>query len=189
MAEEQQKPVIEIKAQVKDSDPANPAAEPLKTETPAEVMIPKARFDEVNNALKKLQSDAAEQAKTQAANDEKKLAEQAEWQKLADKRKADVEALTPKAELADKLVDLVSAQYAAEIKDWPAEVKDMAPDDGADILVKLAWMSKAKPLAVAMMEDKAPTPGNGRRPKPIGTVTQPEPATQRRESDSMYSPF
>jgi hypothetical protein len=162
MAEEQQTPVVEPSEQT----PATPAAEPLKTETPADVMIPKARFDEVNNALKKLQGDAAEQAKAAAKAEEERLAHQAEWQKLYEGSKAKVGELTPKAELADKLTEMVTAQYAAEIATWPEQVKAMAPDAEADILTKLAWMNKAKPLAVELMADKTPTPGNGTRPKP-----------------------
>lgn len=190
MAEEQRITVSTTGTDAKEQGSASTSAETIKpdTETP-ELTIPKHRYDEVAKKLRDLEAAAAAQDKARQADDEKKLAEQAQWQQLADKRKADVEALAPKAELADKLVELVSAQYAAEIKEWPQEVRDMAPDDDADILTKLAWMKKAKPLAVELMADKAPAPGNGRRPKPIGPVTQPEPATQRRESDSMYSPF
>jgi hypothetical protein len=162
MAEEQQTPVVEPSEQTT----ATPPAEAQKTETPAEVMIPKARFDEVNNALKKLQGDAAEQAKAAAKAEEERLAHQAEWQKLYEGSKAKVGELTPKAELADKLTEMVTAQYAAEIATWPEQVKAMQPDAEADILTKLAWMSKAKPLAVELMADKTPTPGNGYRPKP-----------------------
>lgn len=150
----------------KEQGSAATSAETIKPDTESpELTIPKHRYDEVAKKLRDLEATAAAQAKAQAASDEKKLAEQAEWQKLADKRKADVEALTPKAELADKLTEMVTAQYAAEIKDWPEQVRNMAPDDGADILTKLVWMSKAKPLAVALMADKAPIPGNGGRPK------------------------
>jgi hypothetical protein len=85
---------------------------------------------------------------------------------LAQKRGGELDALKPKAELADKLTEMVTAQYTAEIATWPEQVKAMQPDETADILTKLAWMNKAKPLAVELMADKMPTPGNGTRPKP-----------------------
>lgn len=157
--------------------PATPPAGAPNTETPAaEQTVPYARFKELNDKLKAFESDAAKKAAAQQAEDEQKLAQQAEWQKLADSRKAKVDELTPKAELADKLTEMVTAQYADEIKDWPAEVKAMAPDESADILTKLAWMAKAKPLATELLKDKPPIAGNGSRPKvaaPAGSKPAP----------------
>ena len=149
---------------------AQSSAGTSNAETQAEPMIPKARFDQVNNRLKELEAESAKKAAEQQAADEKKLAESAEWQKLADKRKAAVDELTPKAEMADKLSALVLAQYEAEIKDWPEQVRRMAPGDEADVLAKLEWMGKAKPLAVELMEEKPPTGGNGRRPAPVSAA-------------------
>lgn len=60
-----------------------------------EIMIPKARFDEVNNKLKELSTWKAQQEKTIADAEAKKLAEQGEYQKIAEKatkEKADIEA-------------------------------------------------------------------------------------------------
>lgn len=176
MAEEQQTTTVAVEAKPATSTTATPSDGTQKAETPAEQMIPKARFDEINNALKKFQSDAAEQAKTQAAEAEKELAAKAEWEKLAQKRAEERDALKPKAELADKLTEMVTAQYADEIKDWPAEVKAMAPDESADILTKLAWLAKAKPLATELLKDKPPIAGNGSRPKvaaPAGSKPAP----------------
>lgn len=158
-----------------EQKPATPAAEPSKTETPAEQTVPYARFKEINDKLKALEDEAAKVAKEREAEDEKKLAAQQEWQKLAESRKTKVEELLPKAELADKLSEMVLAQYQAEIKEWPDTVKAMAPADDASILQKLDWMNKAKPLALELMSDKTPTPGNGRRPTPsapAGTGTR-----------------
>lgn len=146
--------------------PATPPAGAQNAETPAaEQTVPYARFKELNDKFKALETDAAKKAAAQQAEDEQKLAQQAEWQKLSESRKAKIDELTPQAELASKLTEVVSAQYAAEIKDWPEQVRNMAPDESADILTKLAWMSKAKPLAVELLKDKPPIAGNGARPK------------------------
>lgn len=166
MADEQSKPVEQETEQK-----AAPSAEMKNTDSSQpEQTVPYHRFKAINDELKDLKDEAAKKAQAQQAEDEKKLAEQAEWQKLADSRKAKVDELTPRAELADKLTEMVAAQFEAEIKDWPKEVKDMAPAEDASILTKLEWMNKAKPLALAMMEDKTPTPGNGRKPAPVGAA-------------------
>lgn len=121
---------------------------------------------------------ASEAEATAKAADEANLARNAQWQELATKRGQELDALQPRAILADKLTEVVTAQYAAEIKDWPAEVKAMAPDDGADILTKLAWMSKAKPLATELLKDKPAIAGNGSRPKVAGASgSKPAPIT------------
>ena len=156
---------------VAETTTAQSPAVAKNTETPAESMIPKSRFDEVNNRLKELEKQATEKELARKAEDEKKLAENAEWQKLAEKRKEAADELKPKAELADKLSELVLAQYEAEIENWPEEVRKMAPGDEASVLTKLDWMNKAKPLAVALLADKPPVAGNPRKPTPVGAAT------------------
>jgi len=157
-------------AVAQDQNTVTPPAGAQNTETPTEAMIPIARFNEVNNRLKALEKEQATRSKEQQAEDEKKLAAQAAWQELADKRKAALEELTPKVELADKLTELVTAQYANEVKAWPEQIRNMAPAEDATILAKLDWMAKAKPLALELMADKSPVAGNGRRPTPTATV-------------------
>lgn len=154
-------------AQAENKPAASSAATQNTEQQPQEQTVPYSRFKEVNDRLKAIEQEAAARAAAQAAEDEKKLAQQQEWQKLYEARKAKVDELTPKAELADKLSEMVLAQYEAEIKDWPEQVRGMAPSDDASILAKLDWMNKAKPLAVELMADKTPTPGNGPRPTPV----------------------
>lgn len=154
-----------VDSKLTEQTTANPSDGTQKAETPADVMIPKARFDEVNKKLRDLEAAATAQQKAAAKADEERMATQNEWQKLAETRKAAIDELTGFAELATKLSEMSAAQYEADIKDWPEQVKAMAPDDDADILTKLAWMQKAKPLALELLKDKAPVPGNGPRPK------------------------
>jgi hypothetical protein len=168
MADEQQQPTQEAPQQEPlhgGPKPATPAAEPKNTDTPSqEQTVPYARFKEVNDRLKALEDDNAKKAKAQAEADEKRMAEQAQWQQLAEKRQAKVDELSTKGELADELTALVLKQYQAEIKDWPETVRAMAPGDDASILVKLEWMNKAKPLALELLKEKTPAAGNGRKP-------------------------
>lgn len=125
---------------------------------------------------------AAEEAQTKA--EEERLAQSAEWQKLADSRKAKIEELTPKAELADKLSALMAAEYEARTKDWPQDVKILAPRDDAPVAEKWDWMMRATPLATA---DKTPVPGNGRRPQPTGPVGQGQNEQKARAQHERWS--
>lgn len=113
---------------------------------------------------RKAATDAENAAK---ANEEQNLAQQQKWQELAEKRRGELDALKSKVETADKLTEMVTVQYTTEIKAWPEQVRAMAPSDDASILTKLEWMTKAKPLALELMGDKDPTPGNGRKPSPV----------------------
>jgi hypothetical protein len=107
--------------------------------------------------------EAAEKARKEAAD--KALADQQQYQTLADQRKAEIDALMPKAVLAEELVARVAAQLDAEVSAWPDEVRGMDP--GGDILARLAWAEKARPLA-AKFAEKPPAPGIGANPRPAG---------------------
>ncbi|MGP1664472.1 MAG: hypothetical protein ACTS5I_00865, partial [Rhodanobacter sp.] len=179
--------VSATEATPKEQTQATTPAVATPTETPAEVMIPKHRYDEVSKKLKALEDDAAKKAADQQVADEKRMAEQQEWQKLYESRKAKVDELTPKAELADKLTAMVTEQYAATIKDWPEQVKAMAPADEADILTKLAWMQKATPLATELLGDKTPQGGNGRRPQPVSPANQAKAVEEQRQQWSRQA--
>lgn len=152
-----------------DQTQATTPAEAKNTDTqPQELTIPKHRYDEVSKRLRELEAEQAKQAKEREQAEEKRLQEQQQWRELYEGNKTRVQELTPKAELADKLSAMVLEQYAAEIKEWPEQVRNMAPNDDADVLTKLAWKERAKPLAMELMGNKAPPPGNGRKPPPTG---------------------
>lgn len=110
----------------------------------------------------------------------------AEFDKLKDAEKPEVERLTgrikeleplqSKAEAADRYVTMLNAQVDAEIKDWPKEVK--ALDPGADNLdARMDWLNKSRALAKALQQaPKAPETdagkGNGGSPPAPSTVPQ-----------------
>jgi hypothetical protein len=188
MTEENQSTVPATEAKLTEQASATTPTAATPAETPAEeLMIPKHRYDEVSRKLKALEDEAAKKAKEQQAEDEKKLAQQQEWQKLYEGRKAKVEELTPKAELADKLTEMVTQQYEAEIKNWPDTVKAMAPSADASILVKLDWANKARPLATELLADKTPTPGNGRRPQPVSPAGTGQREQQARAEQQRWT--
>lgn len=152
-----------------DANQTTPPAGAQNTDTSgANKTVSIERFNEINNELKRFKEEAAKAAKAREEEDTKKLAEQQEWQKLADKRKTALDELAPKAELADRLSELVAAQYESEIREWPETVKAMAPAADASILTKLEWMNKARPLALELAKEKTPPAGNGRKPPVAG---------------------
>lgn len=108
-----------------------------------------------------------EQAAAAAKAEEERLAQQNEWQKLAEQRQARIAELEPLTERTAKLEALLAQQLASAIKDWPAELKQLDPGDGADLLARLDWMQKSQPLAQKLM-DRPTTPGNVPPPKPNG---------------------
>lgn len=174
MDEQNPTPATEPTAQA----PATPPAGAQNAETPAqEQTVPYARFKEVNDRLKAIEEKNAQEAEAQRIENEKKLQEQQQWQQLAETRRTKVEELTPKAKLADELSALMLEQYTAELKEWPEQVRNMAPADDADVRVKLDWLKKARPLAQELMGDKLPIPGNGRRPQPSGTASKKQEIT------------
>lgn len=145
--------------------------------------------DWAQTEIKNLRKEAAERRKAASdaetaakAAEEANLADQKRWQELAEKRREERDAFAPKVELADKLTELVTAQYAAEIKAWPEQVRAMAPADDASILAKLEWANKARALATELMADKTIAPGNGRRPQPVGAAG----ANKRQEVTPIY---
>ena len=158
-----------------DATPAG--AKNTDTGAPAEHMVPKSRLDQLNNELKALR---AEQAQAQKERDEaarKAAEEQGKFKELYEGAQTQVTTLAPKAELADKLAEMVAAQLKAEVDGWPEEVKAVLPTDPTDILAFMDAVGKARPLAQKLSTAPTPPPaGNGRGPKPAGPKAKPAPA-------------
>ena len=149
---------------------ANPSTETKNPNPPTEHMIPKHRFDEVNEKLQKLQADADKAAKEAAKAEEERLAKEKQWEDLAEQRKTRIAELEPAhaalSERTTKLEAMISAQLEAEIKEWPDEVKALDPGKDADLLVRLDWLNRSRALA-EKLSGQPPIPGNGRRPAPV----------------------
>lgn len=107
---------------------------PAEAKTSAPGPIPYDRFQEVtaaNAELKKrlaaLENDEKKRTEEAKRNEEKRLADQQEWQKLADARAAELAAIAPKAELADKLLARIDAANKARIEKLPTELQTLVP--------------------------------------------------------------
>lgn len=161
--------------------PGTPAGA-LKTETPpgtppTENMVPLSRFNEVNDQLKALKTEAEQRKAAEAKAAEDRLKEQAKWQELAEQRQGELDALRPKAQLADDLSTKLRTQIDAEIAKWPDSVKAVAPAADAPITAWLDWVEKGRALVKELTENKQPVHGNGRPPvKPAGPGGGPPPS-------------
>ena len=70
--------------QVPEGQAQQTPAAAQNTETPAEHMIPKSRFDELNKELKAIKAQLETEAKAKEAAEAQRLKEQGEWKSLAE---------------------------------------------------------------------------------------------------------
>lgn len=159
-----------------EQKPATPPAAVSNTEQQSqEQTVPYARFKEVNDRLKTIEDENAKQAKARQAEDEKKLADQAKWQELADQRQARIAELEPQhaalTERTTALEEILAAIVEKEVKEWPAEVKEFDPGKEADVVARYKWLEKGRALAAKLAATPA-TPGNSRGPKIAGAAGQ-----------------
>lgn len=151
------------------------------TGAPAEHMIPKARFDEVNKRLRELEAAAASAEKTREAAERKRMEEQQEFRELYEterQRAADMEsqvtALRETQRQATIHANLRQAAQAAGFADPEDAVHFIAADQlqadesGAVANAKqmIEALAKSKPYLLATAQ---PAPGVQPGPKQAGT--------------------
>jgi hypothetical protein len=134
----------------------SPAAEPKISEN--EHMIPKSRFDEVSNRAKQAEDRLAKLEAERNAENEKRMVEQEQWQKLAEERAHKLAEAERKAQKADV--------YEVEMKSWvettvsniPEEYKSFIPDGSVE--QQFGWLKKNYDK---IMKPTAPNIGAGQR--------------------------
>lgn len=134
------------------------AAEPKNTES-APGPIPYERFQEVNKQLAemkrwKAEQEKASQAQAQAAEaaEAERLAQQQEWQTLAEKRAKEVEALKPVQERATR--------YEAALKALLETHRQGLPGHVVELLDKLDPVDQLEYIAKHQAELARPAPPN-----------------------------
>lgn len=124
-------------------------------------------------ALKKQEDDAK-------AKEQTDLAAKQEWEKLANTYKGELATLKPKVEEATQLNELLAERINADIKAWPKEITDTAPEGEVSAVEMARWASKMRPVAEKLMslnttttttEKPKPKGGNGPGPTPSGSGT------------------
>ncbi len=169
--------------QPEDQQPAPPDGA-QNTDPPAtdEKTVPYSRFQEVNAEKKRLEAAMAKKQADDKAAEDQRLAEQQQWQELADKRAAELKeaqdkitemekahrlnAITGSIKEAAGAAGFANPQDAAAFID-PADVQ--TDDDGrpvgvTDLVKKLA---EERPYLLAQTK---PAPGNGSGPAPAGAT-------------------
>lgn len=124
------------------TEPVVPVAEPVAppVEAPKEVMIPKGRFDEVNNKQKELAGEL-EQMKQAKLAMEKELANM----KLASEgTQNSIKETTEKLQSeVEKYKTLMGEMVASKLQAIPEDMHDLVPEGLSDEQ-KIAWISKAE---------------------------------------------
>jgi len=136
-----------------------PAAEPKNTGHEQQHMIPKARFDEINNAYKEIKTQLDQLREQQQQANETRLAEQQKWQELAEKRAARIAELEPYQNRVKEIEDALSATVKARIERLPEDARGMVPDFG-DARKTLTWLDANE---ARLMRPPAPNMDAGAR--------------------------
>lgn len=144
------------------STPASPATPPESVDALpswAQKMIADLRGEAATNR-KKVQEE-----RKQA--EEKRLADQQQWEQLATQRAAEIAALSEQNTRLQALADRIRSEIDAEAKAWPAEIAALRPatDDPAQLL---EYREKARVLVGKLSAAANPAPGNGKAPTPAG---------------------
>lgn len=161
-----------------ENQPSATPAEAKNTDTGTGHMIPKSRFDELNNKLKAMEEAQAKLQQEREEAERKAAEEQGEYRKLYEQATAKLGELTPKSQMADKLAEMVNAQLKAEVDKWPEEVKALLPEEPTDTVAFYEAVNRARPLAAKLAEaDNRVPAGNGRGPKPSGPKVDKTPIT------------
>ena len=122
--------------------------------------LPQWAQDEIKRSRKeagdyRMRAKAAEEARQKEAA--KKLEEQGEWQKLAEQRAAELEAMKSVSEKAEALAAKIQATNEARIKQLPEAYRGMVPDYDDPVKVS-EWLDKN---AAALQKPQAPNLDGG----------------------------
>lgn len=143
-----------------------PPATPEKL-TDREVMIPKARFDEVNTSYKDVKSQLDKLLEAQKQADEAAKKEQGKYEELYSTAQKEADGLKSKAETFEQrtqaLETLISEMLKAKLEALPEEYRDIIPDDLSPE-AKLGWIEKATAKGLF---------GAKKASQPIGDPTNP----------------
>jgi chromosome segregation ATPase len=150
-----------------DPSPAVPPAEAKKTEPPAEVMIPKTRFDEVNNKLKEAQAQLDAKSKQEQEAAEARLREKEDYKTLAEQHEAKVKDLEPKITELDAKAKRYEEAVTAQLKTAKAQVPEHLHSllEKLDPVEQLEWIANN---ADKIKEQSNKLSGIPRTPKPVG---------------------
>lgn len=123
-----------------------------------EHMIPKSRFDEVNEKYKDLQKQIDAMNKVNKDAEEARLAKEKNFEELANLKQQEIEKLKPLAAIAEELQKTAEEQLAAQVAKLPEHARSMVNDMELSTQGKLKWLSK---YGDQLMKPKGPNVGAG----------------------------
>jgi seryl-tRNA synthetase len=116
----------------------SPAAEPITTVT--EPMIPKSRFDEINQRAKDAEAKLQALETERKTENEKRLEEQQKWKELAEERAAKLTEAERKAAKADEYETEMKSYVEETIAKIPDDMKSLLPDGSVENQFK--WLKR-----------------------------------------------
>lgn len=172
-------------AQGEQSQAASSAATQNTEAQPSEHMIPKSRFDEVNNELKRLKAEAATKQQQEQEAEQARLKEQQKWQQLAEQHERQLTELKPQLEAATQQAERYKAAVEAQVKAQLANV----PEHLHGLLAKLDPVEQLEWLAANADKLKPAVRGIPPTPRPDGGPGQDMATLQAQQQATVQRSF
>ena len=118
----------------------NAPAAAINTDNTPEHMIPKSRFDEINNRLKQLEKEKAESDRVANEFSRKTAEEQGKYKELYEQVNGKLATLGEKAQAVDKYQGVISKMLDNQKKDLPAHILTLL--DRLDPADQLEWIAE-----------------------------------------------
>lgn len=139
-----------------------------KADKDKEIMIPKSRFDEVNNAYKELKAKLAELEEAHKKKEQEEAEKRGEFESLYNQTKADLEKVTQNYKSTQKRVEVlegvINELLEAKLENIDEKYHDLIPENLTPEQ-KLAWVVKAEKKGLF---------GNTNAETPLGEPTNPK---------------
>lgn len=139
-----------------------------KADKDKEIMIPKSRFDEVNNAYKELKAKLAELEEAHKKKEQEEAEKRGEFESLYNQTKADLEKVTQNYKSTQKRVEVlegvINELLEAKLENIDEKYHDLIPENLTPEQ-KLAWVVKAEKKGLF---------GNTNAEIPLGEPTNPK---------------
>jgi len=147
-----------------EPEPSNPTIKDEPTNEPQQkdIMIPKTRFDEVNNKYKTAQDELNKILKQQEQDELDKQKQQGEFEKLYNKATEDLQIYKGDYEKTSSRVEelegIITSMLNSKLESIPEEFHDLIPENLSPE-AKLDWISKAD--AKGLFKDQSQEPVGG----------------------------
>lgn len=139
-----------------------------KADKNKDIMIPKSRFDEVNNAYKELKAKLAELEEAHKKKEQEEAEKRGEFESLYNQTKADLEKVTQNYKTTQKRVEVlegvINELLEAKLENIDEKYHDLIPENLTPEQ-KLAWVVKAEKKGLF---------GNTNAEIPLGEPTNPK---------------